>query len=80
MPEQTLRAFQDHGRVELTLERGIDEAERLLERLAAVGVDYDAVTSSLERQGLETFEASFRALLERLEERRVLSPASGPAR
>ena len=34
MPEETLLAFQDHGRVAPTLERGVDEAHRLLERLA----------------------------------------------
>jgi transaldolase len=80
MPEQTLRAFQDHGRVAPTLEQGLDEAERVLERLAAAGVDYDAVTATLEREGVETFEASFRALLERIGEQRRLSLASGPPR
>lgn len=39
MPEPTLHAFQDHGTVAPTLERGIDEAHRLLEQLAAIGVD-----------------------------------------
>ena len=68
MPEATLRAFQDHGRVAPTLERGLAEAERLLERLAAAGLDYDAVTATLEREGIATFQAAFRALLERIEQ------------
>jgi transaldolase len=80
MPEQTLRAFQDHGRVAPTLEQGLDEAERVLERLAAAGVAYDAVTATLEREGVETFEGSFRALLERIGEQRRLSLTSGPSR
>jgi transaldolase len=67
MPEATLRAFQDHGRVAPTLERGLAEAERLLERLAAAGLDYDAVTATLEREGIATFQAAFQALLERIE-------------
>jgi len=50
MPQPTLRAFQDNGRVEPTLERGLGDAERLLERLADVGLDYDAVTATLERE------------------------------
>jgi transaldolase len=66
MPEPTLRAFQDHGRVEATLGRGLDEAERLLERLASAGLDYEAVTATLEREGIATFEAAFRALLDRI--------------
>ena len=79
MPEPTLRAFQDHGRVEPTLERGLGEATRLLERLAAAG-EYDAVTATLEREGVATFEAAFRALLERIREQRQLSLASAPPR
>src|SRR6266508_4102309 len=41
MPEETLQAFQDHGRVAETLTRGVDEARRLLDDLAKAGVDYD---------------------------------------
>jgi transaldolase len=64
MPEETITAFQDHGVVELTLERGIGEAERTLERFAAAGVDYDDVVATLEREGVEKFAASFAELLE----------------
>jgi len=63
MPEETIAAFQDHGRVAPTLERGIDEAKRLLEQLAAAGVDYDDVTDTLEREGVDKFTDSFRELL-----------------
>jgi transaldolase len=72
MPEATLRAFQDHGRVEPTLQRGLDEAERLLERLAAAGLDYDGVTATLEREGIATFEAAFAAVLDLLRESPVV--------
>jgi len=64
MPEETIRAFQDHGRVELTLERDIDEAHAVLERFAAAGVDYDDVTLTLEREGVEKFADSFAELLD----------------
>jgi len=63
LPEKTIRAFQDHGRVRPTLEEGVDEAEALLERLAGVGIDYDDVTETLERQGVEAFADSFEKLL-----------------
>jgi transaldolase len=69
MPEQTLRAFQHHGRVAPTLEQGLDEAERLLERPAAVGADYDAVTTTLEREGIEKFVASFNSVLKGIAEK-----------
>jgi transaldolase len=63
MPEETIRAFQDHGRVEPRLEADLDEAQYLFNKLYAVGVDYDDVVATLERQGIEKFVASFNELL-----------------
>ncbi len=64
MPEETIRAFQDHGRVEPTLEQGLDEAKQVFEDLARAGVDYDDVVETLEREGVEKFADSFDELLE----------------
>jgi transaldolase len=64
MPEETIRAFQDHGRVAATLERGIPAAKRVFERLAKAGVDYDDVTDTLEREGVDKFADSFAELLD----------------
>ena len=65
MPGETIRAFQDHGRVRLTLEEGVDAAHRLLdEELPAAGIDYDDVIATLEREGVEKFAASFSELFE----------------
>ena len=70
MPDSTLRAFQDHGDVAPTLEQGLDEAQRLLERLAEVGIDYDDVVGTLEAEGIEKFVGAFAKLLAGLEEKR----------
>jgi transaldolase len=64
MPEETMEAFQDHGEVAPTLEQGIDEAERVFEQIQQAGVDYDDVTDTLEREGVEKFADSFAELLE----------------
>jgi transaldolase len=64
MPEETIRAFQDHGDVAPTLEQGIDEAKAVFERIAEAGVDYDDVVATLEREGVEKFADSFSELLE----------------
>jgi len=64
MPEETIRAFQDHGKVALTLEQGIDEAKQLFADLEQAGIDYDDVTDTLEREGVEKFADSFAELLE----------------
>jgi transaldolase len=77
MPEATIRAFQDHGRVDLTLESGVDEAQQLLNQLYAAGVNYVDVVATLEREGIETFVASFHDLLEGIaEKRRSLAAAA----
>jgi len=64
MPEETIRAFQDHGRVALTLEQGLAEAKEVFRRIAEAGVDYDDVTATLEREGVEKFADSFAELLD----------------
>jgi transaldolase len=64
MPKETIEAFQDHGEVALTLERSLDEARKLFRDLAASGVDYDDVTDTLEREGVQKFIDSFTELLE----------------
>jgi transaldolase len=74
MPEQTMRAFQDHGRVEPRLESDVDEALRLLATLADAGVDYDDVVDRLEHEGIQKFAGSFSELLAQLEAKRR-SPA-----
>jgi transaldolase len=63
MPRATIEDFQDHGRVEDTLERDVDEARRTLEQFAEAGVDYDDVVAVLEREGVQKFTDSFNELL-----------------
>ncbi len=70
MPEETIRAFQDHGRVELTLERDVEQARELLDQLAAAGIDYDDVTATLEEEGVQKFADSFRELLDGIRSKR----------
>jgi transaldolase len=65
MPEETIRAFQEHGEVRGdTVLEGFAEAHRLLEQLREVGVDYDDVTQTLELEGVQKFADSFEELLD----------------
>jgi len=64
MPEETIEAFQDHGEAALTLDRDVDEAHAVFERVAEAGVDYDDVVETLEREGVEKFSDSFKELLD----------------
>jgi len=63
MPPETIDAFQDHGEVALTLAKGVKKARALFEGLAAVGVDVDDVTETLEAEGVQKFADSFTDLL-----------------
>jgi transaldolase len=71
MPEETIRDFQDHGKPAPRLEQGVAEARRLLEELAAAGVDYEDLTDTLEREGVEKFSASFDELRQALGEKQA---------
>jgi transaldolase len=67
MPESTLRAFADHGEVASTLERGLEDAQRLLGELKEAGIDYNNVVETLEAEGIAKFSDAFAKLLARLE-------------
>jgi transaldolase len=75
MPEETIKAFQDHGEVAETLTHGADDAERVFKGLADVGVDYDDVTAVLEKEGVEKFSDSFAELLDEIKAKRALVSA-----
>jgi transaldolase len=70
MPAETIRAFQDHGRVEMRLESDLQEARYLFNQLYAAGIDYRDVVATLEREGIEKFVASYNQLLERIADKR----------
>ena len=67
VPPKTLTAFLDHGRAERTLDAAPDGT--LAKRLAELGIDLDAVCSTLLSDGLSAFESSFRSLLLAIEEK-----------
>jgi transaldolase len=71
MPEETIHAYQDHGLPQGRLQSGVAEARKLLGELASAGVDYDDLTDTLEREGVEKFSASFDELLQALGEKQT---------
>lgn len=77
MPEETIRAFQDHGRVRESLEEGVDDAQRLFEQIAEAGVDYRDVTETLEREGVQAFADSFAKLLDGIRGRASATAQAG---
>jgi len=63
MPGVTLNAFRDHGIAALTLEKDVDQARQLMEKLAALGVDMEKVTTDLLAAGVKAFADSYDLLL-----------------
>jgi transaldolase len=69
MPETTLRAVADHGQVpDESIHAHYDDAQRVLDRLQQIGVDYDDVVQTLEDDGVAAFKASWDQLSEQLAE------------
>jgi transaldolase len=70
LPPETIEAFIDHGTVALTLEKDLDEAREVLEKLADLGIDLDEVTDELLVEGVDKFAKPFDKLLQAIEEKR----------
>ncbi|MDP9466105.1 MAG: transaldolase [Actinomycetota bacterium] len=69
MPEATLNAVADHGQVRGDTVTGTyDDAQKVLDDLAAAGISYDDVVEKLEREGVAKFEEAWNALIESVTE------------
>jgi transaldolase len=69
MPDKTLHAFADHGQVARTVDADVEASESVLAQLPNSGVDLDAITSTLEREGVASFCDSYHQLLDCIAEK-----------
>ncbi len=76
MPPKTLDAFRDHGDVRETVTENVDEAERVIEAVEALGISLRKVTEKLQEDGVEAFAKSYEQLLETIGEKRADIEAS----
>jgi len=63
MPEATLRALADHGDLGEPMRADGGDAEAVLARFTAAGVDLDALAAKLQEDGAKAFSASWDDLL-----------------
>ncbi|GGB95160.1 transaldolase [Cellulomonas carbonis] len=69
MPGATLEAAADHAEVSGDTVRGTyDDAAATIDRLRALGIELDEVTTTLEEEGVAKFEASWSELLTTVED------------
>ena len=72
MPDKTLAAFADHGRVREPMARDGNDAEAVLAEFAKLGVVAAALAAQLQREGTASFDKSWKDLLDRLAAKRAM--------
>ncbi|HVP15295.1 MAG TPA: transaldolase [Terriglobales bacterium] len=77
MPPQTLAAYNEHGRLEVTITRGLDDARALFRGLPQRGVPIDELIAQLEEEGVKSFAKSYDTLIATLEEKRAQMSGKG---
>ncbi len=69
MPDETVAALLDHGRLARTVDADPDGARRALEDLAEAGIDMADVARTLEDEGVASFAKSFDELMQVLDDK-----------
>lgn len=69
LPEKTLLAFLDHGRLQDSFISSYGESKKILSGLKAQGIDISSVCADLLRDGVKAFEDAFEALLNAIEKK-----------
>jgi transaldolase len=69
IPEKTLLAFADHGRVGWFLPSDGGYADAVLEEFRREGIDDEALAARLQREGVDAFVTSWGSLLSRIREK-----------
>jgi transaldolase len=64
MPEKTLHAFAEHGEVKGALPTDGGDAEEMLGAFARAGVDDAALAAQLQREGTQSFDKSWKDLMD----------------
>ena len=73
IPEKTLLAFADHGKLAGTLPRDGGDCETVLDNFRKAGIDLEQLAADLQSQGAESFDESWQKLLDAIESKgRVL--------
>jgi transaldolase len=64
LPDKTLDALRDHGRVAARLEEGVADAEAHLLRLEQLGIDPRDIGDELQQDGVRSFVESYDQLVD----------------
>jgi transaldolase len=76
MPPATMDAYRDHGDPRLTVTEGVEKAREIQKSFAAIGIDFNEVGETLQKEGVESFSKSFEDLISVIKKRRdAVKPA-----
>lgn len=68
MPQATIEAFKDHGRVRNSLEEDVETANRILrDDLKELGIDLEQITDKVLADGVKAFADSYESLMKGIE-------------
>ena len=70
IPVETMDIFKEKGQPADRLEQGLDKARQVLADLPKVGIDLDAQTEQLEKEGVQKFIEPFGKLIDSVEKKR----------
>jgi transaldolase len=80
LPMETLDAYRDHGSPAPRLIQGLEEAHRVLQDLAKLGLDLDQVGQQLEDEGVENLKSAYDKLIAALNAKREAVLGQSPDR
>jgi transaldolase/glucose-6-phosphate isomerase len=73
VPPQTLEAYRDHGKVQLSIENDLDQVKKAFSDLESVGISMQKVTQELEEEGVQAFSESYTSLIASVKKRREVA-------
>jgi transaldolase len=69
LPQETIKAYRDHGKPAPRLEQDLDAAREVFENLFTLDINIDKITRQLEDQGIEKFNKPYDSLMETLKKK-----------
>jgi transaldolase len=79
MPDETLLALVDHGKVNIGLPDDGGDSEAVIAQFVQAGIDIDALAERLQQEGAQSFTKSWRDLIGCIAAKRAAMPASHAA-
>ena len=77
IPDATLLAFADHGKLGKLLPVDGGDAEKMIAKFGQAGIDHDQLAADLQREGTESFVKSWNELLGSIASKDVTLKAAG---